>query len=667
MASHVRRAAGAVLIVAACGTAATGFLVGARADASHPAARMTAEAARRKIDDAWRTQQRLVEASVTAAAAVQPLQAALHDQVDGHTLVDLFETEEWWRVYRDEFKAARVVVRSEVLGTHGKLELATLDRELVTAARKGGVASAMLSTKSGPVLAAAARIPVPGTALPVLLLAKPMDDAVIRALAEETGQAVMLADSTARSAIAFAGPPEARGLMQALLGREAESTIIDPRGQWVASPLALSPTLQLWTLRAGAVEGFSVRRRGLVPWAVAPVVLAIGLYLLIVGRRPSGAQSGAVSGSVVKEATLRFGTPARPQRGIESRVLNVSSPPQPPRPVQLPGPGAVPMPGDNSFIERVTGGSRPPPQIFGRYKLLEPLGKGGMSEIYTAVAYGVEGFTRTFVLKRLRPELAHDKEAVSQFIDEARMQASLVHSNIVPVFDFGVVGNEYFMTQEYILGRDMVRVAQRYHEHTQRPLEARFAYYVAHETLLALQYAHTKRDREGQPMGIVHRDVSAGNILMSSLGEVKLFDFGIVKANRRNTQTQVGMVKGNASFMSPEQARGHAVDPRSDLFSMGLVMYYCITNQLLYDGDNDLDVLYKAATGLTAADWEKVRKLPRPAAEILTRALAMSPADRFQSAGEFAQALAPHVTGVKADASNLMQLLFGEELRREAA
>ncbi len=196
-----------------------------------------------------------------------------------------------------------------------------------------------------------------------------------------------------------------------------------------------------------------------------------------------------------------------------------------------------------------------------------------MAEVFTAVANGAEGFSRIFVLKRMRPELSRNQEAVAQFIDEARMQASLVHSNIVPVFDFGRVGSEYFMTQEYIVGRDLTRLVAGRYDHCQLPLDPRFAYYVAHETLQALQFAHDKRDKDGQPLGIVHRDVSPGNIIVSAQGEVKLADFGVVKSNRRVTKTQVGMIKGNANFMSPEQARGHHVDARSDLFSVGLVLY----------------------------------------------------------------------------------------------
>ncbi len=373
------------------------------------------------------------------------------------------------------------------------------------------------------------------------------------------------------------------------------------------------------------------------------MLLAFGLVLLFSRRRSAGAPDAEVH----KDTTLRFGTPAQPHRRVESKVFNVSSPPATGT--------APPVP------------TKSAPKIFGRYKLIDQLGQGGMADIYTAVASGVEGFTRTFVLKRLRVELAKDKEAISQFIDEARMQAGLVHSNIVPVFDFGVVNGEYFMTQEYIVGRDLVKMVQRYYEYTKRSMETRFALYIAHETLLALEYAHTKRDRDGLPMGIVHRDVSAGNIMMSLEGEVKLFDFGIVKARGRSTQTQIGMVKGNTSFMSPEQARGQDVDARSDLFSLALVMYYCLTGRLLYEGDNDLDVLYKAASGPTPKDWEAIYQLPQPSPEIFARALSVDPARRYQSAVEFAQDLAPHINGVKAEAASLMQILFGDELRREAA
>jgi len=303
--------------------------------------------------------------------------------------------------------------------------------------------------------------------------------------------------------------------------------------------------------------------------------------------------------------------------------------------------------------------------LFGRYRLVDRLGEGGMAELFIAEASGVEGFTRHFVLKRLRPELARDKEAVAQFIDEARLQAGLVHSNIVPVFDFGVVGGEYFMTQEYIVGRDLAKLVSRQSELGTEGLPEALAYYIAHETLQALAYAHERHDNTGSHMGIVHRDVSVGNVMVSLQGEVKLSDFGIVKSNRRVSKTQVGMVKGNANFMSPEQARGQTVDHRSDLFSLGHVLHYCLTGRLIYSGDNDLDVLYRAANGITPEDLIEIRKLPDPAGSVLEKALALDPAQRFQSASEFADALAAHIGAGKGGTAKLMQRLFAEEIRRE--
>ena len=396
----------------------------------------------------------------------------------------------------------------------------------------------------------------------------------------------------------------------------------------------------------------------------AQLALMGGAVVLLLGSaialRASRRAAPALAASHPRSSAGPQPAPARPH----GRIAQVA-----PAPIALPG---TPAPAGPPRTRTVPGGvplseSGNAARTFGRYQLLDRLGEGGMSEVFTAVAHGVEGFTRVFVVKRLRPELTRDKEAIAGFVDEARMQSGLVHSNIVPVFDFGCVAGEYFMTQEYIVGRDLVRLVARYYERFRQTLLPLVAYYVAHETLQGLQYAHTRRDRDGHALGIVHRDVSAGNIIVSEQGEVKLADFGIVKSNRRVSKTEVGMVKGNANFMSPEQARGQHVDGRSDLFSVALVLYYCLTNRLLYDGDNDLDVLSKAAAGPTAEHYETLKRLPSPACDVLLRALATEPANRFQSAAEFADMLAIHIGGAKSEAAKLMQSLFGEELLREAA
>ncbi|HSY40323.1 MAG TPA: serine/threonine-protein kinase, partial [Polyangia bacterium] len=297
------------------------------------------------------------------------------------------------------------------------------------------------------------------------------------------------------------------------------------------------------------------------------------------------------------------------------------------------------------------------PRTFGRYHLLRRIDGGGMADIYAASLHGAEGFRRLVVIKRLRPELAHNRTAVEQFIDEAKLGSSLVHPNIVPVFDFGKLGDEYFMAQEYIVGRDIARLLQRHLERTGRPLDERLMLYVAHDVLDALAYAHTQTDARGTPLGLVHRDVSPGNIMVTARGEVKLFDFGIVKAIGRLAKSEEGVVKGNIAFMSPEQARSEPVDARSDLFSLGLVICNGLTNERLYrDDDGSFEQLRRAGVGPTPEQLAKMDRFPL-AGPILRRALSVDPARRYQSAVEFAAALAPHTGGARSEAAALMRRL----------
>jgi serine/threonine-protein kinase len=394
-----------------------------------------------------------------------------------------------------------------------------------------------------------------------------------------------------------------------------------------------------------------------IQWAAAGAVGLIGVGLMFSrGARSGRAQSMPLTDSAVveiaHETTLKFGDKREPENDVLHPFDAIDDPPAPvaPRSQVV----IVAPPADAQLM-------------FGRYRLVERLSEGGMSELFIAKAAGVEGFTRSFVLKRLRPELARDKDAVAQFIDEARLQADLVHSNVVPVFDFGVVGGEYFMTQEYIRGRDVGQLMDRRRERGHAGLPTQVAYYLAHETLQALAFAHGRTSPDGRPLGIVHRDVAAGNVLVSLAAEVKLSDFGIVKSNDRVSRTQVGIVKGNANFMAPEQARGQAVDPRSDLYSLGLVLFYCLSGELLYDGQNDLEVLHHAAGGLRLDDVARIRQLPDPAPQILERALAADPNDRYQTATEFIDAVAVHMGGGRTGLAQLMRDLFAKDLEHQTA
>jgi hypothetical protein len=422
---------------------------------------------------------------------------------------------------------------------------------------------------------------------------------------------------------------------------------------------APAPAPTLARVVAPAAPGLPVRP---LQAAAAGIVALAGLGLLIFGRRARGQ---AVP--IAEAADMRTAPSSQPVQSAQTLISGFYAP----------APAVPPQWQDNTAratLVPVTETGTNPLQtaaltstvpMLGRYRLLNRLGEGGMAELFIAEANGVEGFSRTFVLKKLRAELAGEKDAVAQFVDEARLQASLVHSNIVPVFDFGMAGSQYFMTQEYIIGRDLARMMERHQQRGGRGLPADIAFFIVHEVLQALAYAHDTCDKTGAPMGIVHRDVSASNVMVSYQGEVKLSDFGIVKSNRRVSKTQVGMVKGNANFMSPEQARGHVVDGRSDLFSLGLLLHYCLTGELLYWGDNDFDTLYRAATGPTGEDMAHIMALPPAASAVLARALALEPADRYQSAAEFSDAVAPLVGGAKHGIARLMQRLFAEEIRHQ--
>lgn len=301
-----------------------------------------------------------------------------------------------------------------------------------------------------------------------------------------------------------------------------------------------------------------------------------------------------------------------------------------------------------------------------RYEVVAPLGQGGMAKVFIAVVRGAEGFKRTFVLKRLKAEHAGNQELVNQFIDEARLGASLVHSNIVPIFDFGRDAEGYYLAQEYILGRDVDALIEASKNKRGTALEVPIVAAIAQEALKALAYAHTRTTDAGQAAGLVHRDVSPANLMVSGRGEVKLLDFGIVLSADRVTQTQAGVVKGNLFFMSPEQARALPVDPRSDLFSLAMVMVNAALGRPLYTGESMYELMTRAAAGPTEADLALVRGATGPLSTFLVKALAVDPALRFQSAKDMASALAAVVPAAPAsELEALMNTLFKEDLEAD--
>lgn len=300
---------------------------------------------------------------------------------------------------------------------------------------------------------------------------------------------------------------------------------------------------------------------------------------------------------------------------------------------------------------------------FGPFVLLDLLGEGGMGEVFRAVERAPR---RVCVVKRLRAELADRPDSVTQFLDEARLGAALVHPNLVGVYGHGEVGGQPYIAQEYVAGRDLDLVVRRSLEVDRQPLPPDVVLHVAREALQALAYAHTRTGPSGAPLGLVHRDVSPNNLLLSWGGAVKLFDFGIVKAQGRATRTQYGVVKGNVVFMAPEQACGDVLDGRADLFSLGLVLFYALTGTYLYAQGNTIQLLTHAAGGPSREEQARVAALPAPFGAAVARVLQRERDARFADAAAFLAALPPAPGGAETTAA-LVSRLFEREVREEAA
>ena len=212
------------------------------------------------------------------------------------------------------------------------------------------------------------------------------------------------------------------------------------------------------------------------------------------------------------------------------------------------------------------------PTKFGKYLLLERIAVGGMAEVFVAKAFGVEGFERLLAIKKILPTMGEDAEFIRMFVDEARIAVQLAHANIVQVLELGKHEERLYIAMEYVSGRDLRQLMERFRKRQEAMPLPQVCLIVA-EVCEALDHAHRKRDAQGRPLGIVHRDVSPQNVLVSFEGEVKLIDFGIAKAESRLQKTQSGILKGKFSYMSPEQVKGQPIDGRSDVLACGVLLW----------------------------------------------------------------------------------------------
>ena len=308
------------------------------------------------------------------------------------------------------------------------------------------------------------------------------------------------------------------------------------------------------------------------------------------------------------------------------------------------------------------------PREFGPYRLIKQIAMGGMAEIVLARTEGFGGFEKFLALKMIHPKLAEDQHFINMLIEEAKICVELSHVNICQVFDLGRIGETHYLAMEFVEGVDVFKMMRRATEvGYEIPIET--CVHIGQEICSGLDYAHNKCDSEGRPLGIIHRDVSPQNILISFSGEVKIVDFGIAKAGLRAKQTEVGVIKGKYYYMSPEQAWADPVDHRSDLFSAAIIVYEMLTGQMLYLEEN-LEVLLDRVRKAEIEPPSSMRpEVPRELDDILMKALSKYPDNRYQSAAELGHELGNLLYHLRPDyttshLAGMMSWLFdGDDVR----
>jgi eukaryotic-like serine/threonine-protein kinase len=307
---------------------------------------------------------------------------------------------------------------------------------------------------------------------------------------------------------------------------------------------------------------------------------------------------------------------------------------------------------------------------FGKYTLLNRIAVGGMAEVFLARQEGLEGFEKTICIKRIRPHLSSQPNFVRMFLNEAKLAAQLNHQNIVQIYDLGRVNDSYFIAMEYISGRDMSRIIPKA-ERSDIPFPMVYALRIASNVCEGLYYAHSKMDAYGNPLNLVHRDVTPENVLVGFSGNVKIVDFGIAKANTQlEQQTRAGEIKGKLSYMSPEQCMGQPLDGRSDVFSLGSVLYEWVTGYKLFTGENEMAILKSIIDGRIYPPSYFKEDVPEAVERILMKSLEKDRTKRYQSAWEMQFDIDTYLassdfTPSNIHLSNFLKQIFGDEIERE--
>ena len=302
---------------------------------------------------------------------------------------------------------------------------------------------------------------------------------------------------------------------------------------------------------------------------------------------------------------------------------------------------------------------------YGQYVLVRKLAEGGMAEIFLAKLLGADGFERNVVIKRMLSNLSSLPDFVEMFREEARLAARLSHPNIIQIHELVFIDGCYYICMEYLAGEDFsttLRHAGKKRQYTPMPITLR----VLVDAARGLHYAHDFTNEEGQPLHIVHRDISPSNLYVTYQGQVKVLDFGIAKAASRVVQTRTGVVKGKYIYMAPEQAQGKEVDRRADIFSLGVSLYESLTNVRPFARENDLAILNALLQSDFMPPAQLRRDIPPELEAVVLKSLALKPEDRFATAADFADALEHSVKGkvplaTHKELSEYLRTQFGEE------
>lgn len=274
----------------------------------------------------------------------------------------------------------------------------------------------------------------------------------------------------------------------------------------------------------------------------------------------------------------------------------------------------------------------------GKFQILEELAKGGMGTVYLAEQIGTDSFRKTVAIKIINPSLIRDKEALELFMGEAKLVADLLHENIVQVYHFSKSEDQYFMVMEMVFGKNLEKIIKRIKQ-SKTFISPLVAAAIMEQICRGLDYAHRKRDREGRRLKVVHRDISPANILLNYRGVAKLTDFGIAKALNLKVPDETEVLMGKFPYMSPEQVRFEGTDTRSDIFSLGLVFYELLTNEVVYPAESGDTLLEMMEHRKIIPPREINSQIPYSLNEMILKAIARHPVSRFQSAKEIREPL----------------------------